>query len=63
MDMFEADDNFNFSKTSFTLMKPMYRRQFFVDHKVKYDESMRVGEDFTLYVGKSIQWSEIHPDR
>jgi succinoglycan biosynthesis protein ExoO len=48
LDMFRADDNFNFSKASFTLMKPICRRQFLADHKLKYDESMRIGEDFFL---------------
>jgi succinoglycan biosynthesis protein ExoO len=48
LDVFRADDNFNFSKASFTLMKPICRRQFLADHKLKYDESMRIGEDFFL---------------
>jgi len=46
LDVFRADDNFNFSKTSFTLMKPIWRRQFLADHKLEYNESMRIGEDF-----------------
>ncbi len=48
LDVFRADDNFNFSKASYTLMKPICRREFLVDHKLEYDESMRVGEDFFL---------------
>jgi succinoglycan biosynthesis protein ExoO len=46
LDVFRADDNFNFSKASFTLMKPIWRRQFLADHKLEYNESMRIGEDF-----------------
>jgi len=48
LDLFRADDNFNFSKTSFTLMKPICRRKFFADHKLQYNESMRVSEDFVF---------------
>ncbi len=29
-------------------MKPICRRQFLADHKVEYDESLKVGEDFVL---------------
>jgi succinoglycan biosynthesis protein ExoO len=50
VDMFRADDNFNFSKASFTLMKPVFRRTFLAKHKLEYNESMKVGEDFTFYV-------------
>jgi succinoglycan biosynthesis protein ExoO len=50
LDMFQADDNFNFSKASFTLMKPICRREFLAEHKLEYNESMKVGEDFTFYV-------------
>jgi len=46
LDVFRADDNFNFSKASFALMKPIYRRKFLTDHKLDYNESMKVGEDF-----------------
>ena len=48
--MFRADDNFNFSKASFTLMKPICRRKFLADHKLEYNESMKIGEDFSFYV-------------
>jgi hypothetical protein len=48
LDVFRADDNFNFSKASFTLMKPICRRGFLADHKLEYNESMKVGEDFFL---------------
>jgi succinoglycan biosynthesis protein ExoO len=48
VDVFRADDNFNFSKASFTLMKPIYRREFLADRKLEYNEDMRVGEDFFL---------------
>ena len=50
LDMFRADDNFNFSKASFTLMKPIFRRKFLAEHKLAYNESMKVGEDFNFYV-------------
>jgi succinoglycan biosynthesis protein ExoO len=48
LDVFRADDNFNFSKASFALMKPIYRREFLADHKLEYNESMKIGEDFFL---------------
>ncbi|MGB7972912.1 MAG: glycosyltransferase [Roseiarcus sp.] len=50
VDMFSADDNFDFSKASFALMKPIFRRQFIVDHQLEYNEGMKIGEDFTFYV-------------
>jgi succinoglycan biosynthesis protein ExoO len=50
VDMFSADDNFDFSKASFTLMKPIFSRKFLAEHKLQYNESMKVGEDFTFYV-------------
>jgi succinoglycan biosynthesis protein ExoO len=50
LDVYRADDNFNFSKASFTLMKPICRRKFFSDHKLEYNERMKVGEDFLLLV-------------
>jgi succinoglycan biosynthesis protein ExoO len=48
LDVFGADDNFNFSKTSFSLMKPICRRKFLADHKLEYNENLKVGEDFAL---------------
>jgi succinoglycan biosynthesis protein ExoO len=48
LDVFRADDNFNFSKASFTLMKPICRRKFLSDHKLQYNESLRVSEDFVF---------------
>jgi glycosyltransferase involved in cell wall biosynthesis len=48
LDVFRADDNFNFSKASFSLMKPIWRRKFLADHKLEYNESMKIGEDFFL---------------
>jgi succinoglycan biosynthesis protein ExoO len=50
VDMFSADDNFNFSKASFTLMKPIFRRKFLTEHKLEYNEDMKVGEDFAFYI-------------
>ena len=48
LDVFRADDNFYFLKSSFTLMKPIYCRKFLADHKLEYNKSARVGEDFLL---------------
>jgi succinoglycan biosynthesis protein ExoO len=48
VDMFSADDNFDFSKASFTLMKPIYRREFLINHNLRYNEGMRVSEDFAF---------------
>jgi succinoglycan biosynthesis protein ExoO len=31
-------------------MKPIFRRKFLVDHRIEYNESMKIGEDFTLFV-------------
>jgi succinoglycan biosynthesis protein ExoO len=50
VDMFEADDNFNFSKTSFALMKPIFRREFIINSGVQYNQAVRIGEDFNFYV-------------
>lgn len=50
VDMFSADDNFNFSKASFTLMKPIVRLKFLAEHKLEYNEDMKIGEDFTFYI-------------
>jgi succinoglycan biosynthesis protein ExoO len=50
LDMFRADDNFNFSKASYALMKPIFRRNFLVENKIEYNESMKIGEDFNLFV-------------
>jgi succinoglycan biosynthesis protein ExoO len=49
IDLFDADDNFNFTKESFSLMKPVYRRDFIVDKGLSYNETTKVGEDFTFY--------------
>jgi succinoglycan biosynthesis protein ExoO len=48
LDVFRADDNFNFSKATFAIMKPICSRKFLVDRKIEYSESLRVGEDFVL---------------
>jgi succinoglycan biosynthesis protein ExoO len=50
LDMFRAEDDFNFSKASFGLMKPIFRRKFLADHKLEYDESINFAEDLVLYV-------------
>jgi succinoglycan biosynthesis protein ExoO len=50
LDMFRADDNFNFSKASFSLMKPICRLKFLTEHNLKYNENLKVGEDFVLFV-------------
>src|SRR5271156_6049934 len=41
LDVFRADDNFDFSKASFTLMKPICRRKFLADFNLEYNEDMR----------------------
>ena len=48
LDLFRADDNFNFTKASFSLMKPIFRK-FLADRKLEYNESLKVGEDFVLF--------------
>jgi succinoglycan biosynthesis protein ExoO len=50
LDMFRAEDDFNISKASFGLMKPIMRRKFLADHKLEYDESINFSEDLVLYV-------------
>jgi succinoglycan biosynthesis protein ExoO len=49
LDIFRAEDNFNFSKVTYGLMKPICRRAFLVDHKLEYDESLDFAEDLALY--------------
>jgi succinoglycan biosynthesis protein ExoO len=48
--MFRGEDDFNISKASFGLMKPIMRRKFLADHKLEYDESINFSEDLVLYV-------------
>jgi succinoglycan biosynthesis protein ExoO len=50
LDMFRAEDDFNISKSSFGLMKPIMRRKFLADHELEYDESINYSEDLVLYV-------------
>jgi succinoglycan biosynthesis protein ExoO len=50
LDMFRAEDDFNISKASFGLMKPIMRRKFLADHKLEYDERINFSEDLVLYV-------------
>jgi succinoglycan biosynthesis protein ExoO len=50
LDMLHAEDDFNRSKSSFGLMKPIIRRKFLADHKLEYDESINFAEDMVLYV-------------
>src|ERR1700722_20179917 len=49
LDLFRADDNFNFSKATFSIMKPICRLKFLATYDLKYKEDLRVGEDFMLY--------------
>jgi succinoglycan biosynthesis protein ExoO len=49
LDLFRADDNFNFKNKTFSLMKPIMRRKFLTDHVIVYNEQMKIGEDFALY--------------
>jgi succinoglycan biosynthesis protein ExoO len=48
LDLFRADDNFNFSKATFSIMKPICRLKFLSDHILGYNENLKVGEDFLL---------------
>ena len=48
LEMFQADDNFNFTKKSYALIKPIARRGFIIKHGLKYNEGMKVGEDFSF---------------
>jgi succinoglycan biosynthesis protein ExoO len=48
LDVFRADDNFNFSKASFTLMKPIFRRDFLAEHKLEYNEHESRGRFFPV---------------
>jgi succinoglycan biosynthesis protein ExoO len=50
LDMFRAEDDFNISKASFGLMKPIMRRRFLADHELEYDESINFSEDLVLYI-------------
>jgi succinoglycan biosynthesis protein ExoO len=49
VDLFRADDNFYFSKATFSIMKPVCRRKFLADCQLEYNENLRVGEDFVLF--------------
>jgi glycosyltransferase involved in cell wall biosynthesis len=59
VDLFRADDNFNFSKKSFALMKPIYRREFLANHKLQYNENMRVSEDFAFFAESLFKGAKI----
>jgi succinoglycan biosynthesis protein ExoO len=59
LDMFRAEDDFNFSKVTYGLMKPICRRAFLVDHKLEYDETLDLAEDFVLYVDSLFKGAKI----
>jgi succinoglycan biosynthesis protein ExoO len=59
LDMFSAEDDFNFSKDSYGIMKPICRRAFLVDHKLEYDENVDLAEDFVLYVDSLFNGAKI----
>jgi succinoglycan biosynthesis protein ExoO len=59
LDMFRAEDDFNFSKDSYGIMKPICRRAFLVDHKLEYDENLDLAEDFVLYVDSLFKGAKI----
>jgi succinoglycan biosynthesis protein ExoO len=59
LDMFRAEDDFNFSKVAFGLMKPICRRAFLVEHKLEYDESLDFAEDLVLYVESLLNGAKI----
>lgn len=37
-------------RTNYGFLKPLMRRQFLIDHHIRYDEHVRFAEDFALYV-------------
>jgi glycosyltransferase involved in cell wall biosynthesis len=51
-------------RTNYGFLKPLMRRQFLIDHAIRYDEQVRFAEDFALYVeclrAGATWW--IHPD-
>jgi succinoglycan biosynthesis protein ExoO len=49
LDLFRADDNFNFSKATFSIMKPICRLKFLAAYNLEYKENLKVGEDFVLF--------------
>ena len=49
LDLFRAEENFNFSKVAYGLMKPICRRAFLLDRKLEYDETLDFAEDLALY--------------
>jgi succinoglycan biosynthesis protein ExoO len=59
LDMFMADDNFNFKNKTFSLMKPIMRRRFLTDHLIVYNDQMKIGEDFALYAESLFNWAKI----
>jgi succinoglycan biosynthesis protein ExoO len=63
LDMFRAEDDFNISKSSFGLMKPIMRRKFLADHKLEYDESINFSEDLVALCRKPVRRSEDHHDQ
>ena len=48
LDLFQNDYDFNFSRPSWGILKPIYKRAFIGDHGLRYREDMRTGEDFTM---------------
>jgi succinoglycan biosynthesis protein ExoO len=60
LDMFRAEDNFDFSKkVAYGLMKPICRRAFLVGHKLEYDESLDFAEDLALYAESLLNGAKI----
>ncbi len=59
LEMFRAEDDFNFSKVTYGLMKPICRRAFLVDHKLKYDENLDFAEDLALYADSLFNGAKI----
>jgi succinoglycan biosynthesis protein ExoO len=49
LDIFRAEDDFDRSKSTFGLMKPIVRRKFLADHKLEYDERINFAEDMLFY--------------
>lgn len=49
LDLFQNDNDFNFSSFPYSGLKPILRRSFLNVNNLEYDESLRTGEDFAFY--------------
>jgi succinoglycan biosynthesis protein ExoO/succinoglycan biosynthesis protein ExoU len=49
-DLFEGELGGSRRRASYGFMQPVFRRAFLENHGLRYDETLRFGEDFTFYV-------------